>query len=187
MRIIESKLLFDGWTKFLSLIVEAPDGHRMQREVLDHGESACVLPYDPDRGLAMMVTQQRVPALYLGHHSPLMEAIAGRLEEQETPAESIRREAEEEAGLKLRDLEHVSTCWASPGVLTERLHLYLSAYSAADRIGPGGGRAEEMEEIHVEEVALSELAKLADRGQLEDAKTLLLVQTLRLRRAALFA
>ena len=38
MRIKESTLLFDGWTRFLILEVEGPDGQRMTREVLDHGE-----------------------------------------------------------------------------------------------------------------------------------------------------
>ena len=102
-------------------------------------------------------------------------------------AESIRREAEEEAGLRLGALEPVVTCWASPGVSTERFTLYLSAYVAADRTGPGGGRAEELENIEVKELSLAELARRADQAAITDAKTLLLVQTLRLRRPDLFS
>jgi len=186
MRIKESTLLFDGWTRFVILAVEGPDGQRMTREVLDHGESACVLPYDVERRVALLVSQMRVPQLYLGLHEPSLEAIAGRLEPDETAAESIRREAEEEAGLRLGALELVVTCWASPGVSTERFSLYLSAYGAADRTGPGGGRADELEDIEVKEVPLAELAQRADRAAITDAKTLLLVQTLRLRRPDLF-
>ena len=104
MRIKESTLLFDGWTRFLTLEVEGPDGHRLTREVLDHGESACVLPYDVERRVALLVSQERVPQLYLGQHGPSLEAIAGRLEPDETAAESIRREAEEEAGLTIHPL-----------------------------------------------------------------------------------
>ena len=155
----------------------------VSREVLDHGESACVLPYDVERRVALLVSQERVPQLYLGQHGPSLEAIAGRLEPDETAAESIRREAEEEAGLRLGALEQVVTCWASPGVSTER---YLSAYVEADRTGPGGGRADELEDIEVEELSLSELARRADQAAITDAKTLLLVQTLRLRRPDLF-
>jgi nudix-type nucleoside diphosphatase (YffH/AdpP family) len=186
MRIRESKLLFDGWTRFLTLEVESPDGHRMTRAVLDHGESACVLPYDLDRRVALLVRQQRVPQLYLGQHEPSLEAIAGRLEPDETAEESIRREAEEEAGLRLGALEHVATCWVSPGVSTERFNLYLSAYSPADRIGAGGGRADELESIEVKELPLSELKRRADEAAIEDAKTLLLIQALRLRLPDLF-
>jgi nudix-type nucleoside diphosphatase (YffH/AdpP family) len=187
MRIRESKRIYDGWTRFLILEVESPDGHRMTRAVLDHGESACVLPYDSTRCTALLVAQQRVPQLYLGQPEPSLEAIAGRLEPDEAVEESIGREAEEEAGLRLLELEPVATCWASPGVSTERIHLYLAAYSPADRTGPGGGRAEELENIEVKEMALPELARRADLGSITDAKTMLLIQTLRLRRPHLFA
>jgi 8-oxo-dGTP pyrophosphatase MutT (NUDIX family) len=112
--------------------------------------------------------------------------IAGRLEPDESAEESIRREAEEEAGLRLGPLELVASCWASPGVSTERFSLYLGAYSVADRIGRGGGRADELENIEVKELALSELARRADQAAIKDAKTLLLIQTLRLRRPDLF-
>ncbi len=121
MRIRESKLIYDGWTRFLVLEVEGPDGQRVTKAVLDHGESACVLPYDSERRTALLVGQQRVPQLYLGQAEPSLEAIAGRLEPDEAVEESIRREAEEEAGLRLRELEKVATCWASPGVSTERI------------------------------------------------------------------
>jgi nudix-type nucleoside diphosphatase (YffH/AdpP family) len=158
----------------------------MSRAVLDHGESACVLSYDVDRRVALLVSQERVPLFYLGLEEPSLEVIAGRLEPDESAEESIRREAEEEAGLRLGALELVASCWASPGVSTERFTLYLAAYSVADRIGQGGGKADELEDIDVKELALSELARRADQAAIKDAKTLLLIQTLRLRRPDLF-
>jgi nudix-type nucleoside diphosphatase (YffH/AdpP family) len=184
-RIAETKVVYEGWTKFLQVTMRHADGRSKERAILDHGDSACVLPYDPERRMALMVRQVRVPLLHLGHGDPTTEAIAGRVED-EAPADCIRREAEEEAGLRIRELEFVAACWASPGVSTERFHLYLAAYSSADRTGRGGGRADELEEITVAEIALSDLARSADEGRIGDAKTLLLVQTLRLRRPDLF-
>ena len=55
-----------------------------------------------------------------------------------------------------------------------------------NRIGNGGSRADEFEDITVREIALSELAQLVDKGLLTDTKSFLLVQTLRLRRPDLF-
>jgi nudix-type nucleoside diphosphatase (YffH/AdpP family) len=185
MHIVEAKALFEGWTKFIAVTLRQPDGRSAQRAVLDHGASVCVLPYDPERRLALVVCQTRVPLLYLGDRERLMEAIAGRIED-ETPLDSVRREAEEEAGLRIREFGHVGTCWVSPGVSTERVYLYLAAYSAADRVGPGGGRVDEFEDITVREISLSKLAQLADQGGIKDTKTLLLAQTLRLRRPDLF-
>jgi len=185
MRIVETKVLFEGWTKFVAVTLRQPDGRSAERAVLDHGAAVCVLPYDPERRLALVVCQTRVPLLYLGDRERLMEAIAGRIED-ETPLDTVRREAEEEAGLRIREVGHVATCWLSPGVSTERLYLYLAAYSPVDRASPGGGRADEFEDITVREISLSELAQLADQGGIRDAKTLLLVQTLRLRLPDLF-
>jgi nudix-type nucleoside diphosphatase (YffH/AdpP family) len=185
MRIVGRKVLFEGWTKFLAVTLQRPDGRSTERAVLDHGASVCVLPYDPERRLALVVCQPRIPLLYLGCPEQLMEAIAGRVE-GEQPPEAVRREAMEEAGLRIRDLEFVATCWSSPGVSTERFHLYLAPYSLDDRIGKGGGRADEFEDIIVREIALSKLAQFVDKGLLTDSKSFLLVQTLRLRRPDLF-
>ena len=74
-----------------------------------------------------------------------------------------------------------------PGVSTERMHLYLAPYGEADRAGPGGGVPDEHEHTTVVEMALGALAAMADSGRLDDMKTLVLVQTLRLRRPDLFA
>jgi nudix-type nucleoside diphosphatase (YffH/AdpP family) len=185
MRIVDAKPLFQGWTKFWAVTVQQFDGRSMERAVLDHGASACVLSYDPARRRALVVYQTRVPLLYVGCHERLMEAIAGRIENEE-PLDAIRREAMEEAGVRLRELEYIATCWSSPGVSTERWYLYLGTYSPADRVGPGGGRLDELEDIVVREISLFGLARITDQADMGDAKTLLLVQALRLRRPDLF-
>jgi nudix-type nucleoside diphosphatase (YffH/AdpP family) len=183
MRIVETKVLFEGWTKFLAVTLPGPKGRLLERVVLDHGASVCVLVYDPDRRLALMMCQARVPLLYLGYLEQLMEA--GGHVEDEQPLETVRREAMEEAGLRVREVEHIGVFWSSPGVSTERFHLYLTPYSPDDRVTDGGG-ADEFEDITIREIALSALVQLADSGRLADTKTLLLVQTLRLRRPDLF-
>jgi nudix-type nucleoside diphosphatase (YffH/AdpP family) len=185
MRIVKTKTLFEGWTKFAAVTLQQSDGRSTERAVLDHGAAACVLPYDPERRSALVVYQMRVPLLYLGCRERLLEAIAGRIENEE-PLDAIRREAMEEAGVRIRELEHIGTCWLSPGVSTERLYLYLGTYSPADRVGPGGGRVDEFEDIVVREISLSELARITNRADFGDAKTLLLLQALRLRRPDLF-
>jgi 8-oxo-dGTP pyrophosphatase MutT (NUDIX family) len=116
----------------------------------------------------------------------MLETIAGRLEGDEPPSEEARREAEEEAGLNLGELEHVVTVWASPEISTERTTLFLAAYTEVNRAAEGGGLAEEHESVTPVEVPLADLARMADAGQLIDMKTMLLVQTLRLRQPALF-
>jgi nudix-type nucleoside diphosphatase (YffH/AdpP family) len=185
-QIASTDILHAGRSKFLILTVRLPDGQTMRREVEDHGAAVCVLPYNSERRTAILVRQFRAPVFLAAQQDDMLEAIAGIVESTD-PKECGRREAWEEAGLRLKTLEHVGTVWTMPGVSTERMHLYLAACRDSDRAGPGGGLAGEHENTTVDELPLRELAARADAGRLDDMKTMLLVQTLRLRRPDLFA
>jgi nudix-type nucleoside diphosphatase (YffH/AdpP family) len=128
-----------------------------------------------------------VPVFLATGGDETLEAIAGIVEGNEEPTACARREAYEEAGLRLEVLEHVASAWTMPGVSTERMHFYLAPYTPADRAAAGGGLAAENERITVVEITLAELAGLADSARLDDMKALMLMQTLRLRRPDLFA
>ncbi len=175
-----------GWASFHIATVRLPDGVEIRREIEEHGPAVAVLPYDPERGVALLVRQFRTPAFHAAGQEAVLECPAGLLEEADAEA-GARREAEEEVGLALGPLESVGLVWSMPGVSTERMHLFLAAFSEADRRGNGGGLAHENERIEVVEVALPDLARIAETGALDDMKTLCLYQALRLRRPDLFA
>jgi nudix-type nucleoside diphosphatase (YffH/AdpP family) len=186
VEILSEQPLSEGYIKLLKLRVRLPDGAEVDREVETHGDAATVLPYDPDRKVALVVSSPRIPILKAtGRDLRLLEAPAGMLEGME-PEATVRKEAMEEAGLKLREVEKVAWCWSRPGVSTERVSLYLAAYSPADRVGQGGGAEAEHENITVREVPLSELWALAGGGHAVDLKTFALLQALRLKRPELF-
>ncbi len=174
-----------GWSDYYIATVRTPEGEEIRREVEDHGEAVAVLPYDPGRRVAMLASQFRTAVLHASGRQSLLEAPAGLLDGTD-PEEDARREAMEEVGLRLGDLERVATIWSMPGVSTERIHLFLAAYAGGDVAGEGGGLAEEHEHIEPMELPLADLAAMADAGRLVDGKTLILVQTLRLRRPELF-
>jgi len=73
-----------------------------------------------------------------------------------------------------------------PGISTERMHFYLAVYTGEARSEVRGGLASEDEETIAVEIGLAELARMAKEGTLADVKTLLALQTLRLRRPHLF-
>jgi nudix-type nucleoside diphosphatase (YffH/AdpP family) len=183
-KIISRERVYDGWYKLDRLRVCMPDGQTVERHVEDHGSAAAVLAYDPDRRTALLVSMPRA-ALLLSGAPDLLEAIAGNLDGMGA-ASAARREAMEEAGVRLGDLEMIANVWSLPALSTERLQLFLAPYHLDDCVGTGGGLANEGEHIRVHEVPLKELAAAADGGTLTDAKTLLLVQTLRIRRPRLF-
>jgi nudix-type nucleoside diphosphatase (YffH/AdpP family) len=186
IRIIKLDTVHSGWAKFHVATIELPDGTTVRREIEDHGRSACVLAYDPQRRTALLVKQLRAPVLLAGGPEETLEAIAGIVDDDD-PALTARSEALEEGGLRLGVLDHVMTGWSMPGISTERMDFYLSVYSEKDRVAQGGGRADEHETLTVVELPLAELARMANAGRLTDVKTFALVQTLRLRRPELFA
>jgi len=151
----------------------------MSRETYDRGNGAAILPYDPSRRTVLLVRQFRYPAYVNGHQAPMIEAIAGLLDEND-PLTAIGHEAEEEAGYRLRAPRRVFEAYMSPGAVTERLTFFIAEYSLDDRIGTGGGLHGEGEDIEVLEPAFDEaLAMIAD-GRIVDAKTIMLLQHLRL-------
>ena len=179
-------LAHDGWLKIRVATLAGDDGVAFTREIEDHGPAVAVLPYDPERRVALLVQLPRAPLLLMGAASDVLEAPAGLREDGEDPAGCARREALEEVGVTLGPLEEAGHTWSMCGVSTERMHLFLAPYRIEDRTAEGGGLAEEHENITVVEVPLAELRDRAERNALDDMKTLCLVQTLRLRRPELF-
>lgn len=149
------------------------------RQTYDRGDGAAILPYDPVRGTVLLVRQFRLPAYVTGHSEPLIEACAGLLD-RDDPETCIRKETEEEMGYRLGWVRRVFDIYMSPGSVTERLSLFVAAYSEADRLHAGGGDVAEGEDIEVLEPTLeAALAMVAD-GRIIDAKTIILLQHLKL-------
>ncbi len=184
-RILSQVLERDGHAKIYKVRLRLEDGAEVERDVEHHGEAVAVLPYDPARRVAMLIRVMRPPALVAAGLADLLEAPAGMIEKG-SPADTVRREAREEVGLQLGELDHIARVWTSPGVSTERLDLYLAIYSEADRVSGGGGSAREHENITVLEISLPSLWSMVEKAEIEDHKLLTLALVLKLRRPELF-
>ena len=149
------------------------------REVYDRGNGAAILPIDPARGTVLLIRQFRMPAYVNGHDGWLIEACAGLLDDQDAEA-AIRKEAEEELGYRIGDIERVFDVYMSPGSVTERLALFTARYTPADRISAGGGSPHEGEDIEVLELPLAEALAMVKRGEIIDGKTVMLLQHIEL-------
>jgi nudix-type nucleoside diphosphatase (YffH/AdpP family) len=154
----------------------------LEREVYRNGRGAAVLPFDPRRGTVLLTRQFRIAAHLNGDPAWLVEACAGVVEDDRSPEDTVRREAEQETGYRLRALREAFVLYASPGACAEKLHLFLAEYGPGDREGGGGGLREEGEEIEVIETPLEEAWAMVRRGDIMDAKTVLLLQLLLLSR-----
>ena len=185
VRILEAKLLADDWAKLTKYTIDyrrRDGGHETQiRQVYDRGNGACILPYDPDRGTVLLVRQFRMPVWVNtgGGPSRLIEACAGLLDDLD-PEAAIRREAEEELGCRLGAITRVLDVFMSPGSVSERLAFFTARYSPVDRVFEGGGKPEEGEDIEVLEPTLDEALDLIRKGDIVDAKTIILLWHLKL-------
>jgi len=145
------------------------------REVYDTGDGAAILLYDPDRARVVLVRQFRAPAFLSGGRQGLIEVCAGRLEGADAEARIVK-EAEEETGFAVRDPQRLFEAYMSPGYFCERLTFFVAQYEPKDRTGDGGGLEEEGEDIEVLEPTLDEALAMIERGEIIDAKTILLLQ-----------
>ena len=181
----ERILLSESWGKLHKNIFDyrRSDGtwQTQTRETYDRGDGAAVLPYDPDRNTVLLIRQFRFPAWVRGHHEPLVEVCAGLLDADD-PVTCIKKEAEEELGVTLEAPVRVMVPFMSPGSVVEQLHLFVARYSPRDRTGEGGGEAHEGEDIEVIELPFAEALAMIDDGRICDAKTILLLQHVALKR-----
>jgi nudix-type nucleoside diphosphatase (YffH/AdpP family) len=179
VRVTDVELVASAWHVLRRTTLEYQDAKgdwsTQQRETYDRGNGATVLLYQPDQRTVLLTRQFRFPVYVNGHpDGMLIEAAAGLLDEDD-PETAIRREAAEETGVQIGDLQHVYDVFMSPGSVTERLHFYAAPFTAATRTAEGGGLADEGEEIDVLEIPFDDALAMIRDGRICDAKTIMLL------------
>lgn len=185
VRIVDVELVAAAWHVLRRTTFELrhADGSwtREQRETYDRGNGATILLHDTARGTVLLSRQFRFPVYVNGHpDGMLLETAAGLLDDDD-PQTAIRREAEEELGVTLGELEHVFDVFMSPGSVTERIHFYAAPYTPESRTAEGGGLADDGEDIDVVELPFDRALAMVDDGTIADAKTIMLLQWAALR------
>jgi nudix-type nucleoside diphosphatase (YffH/AdpP family) len=184
INILTTRTIYQGWLNLLLVDMRAADGTLFTRHVVDMKRAVSLLPYDPDRRTALLVSMPRTPVMLAGLPD-MLEAIAGVLEDE--PADCARREALEEAGVRLGDLHHIGQIWSIPAVTSEKIDYFLAEYRAGDRVEAGGGLIDEQENITVHELTLDDLWTRLANKEIADGKLAILLMALRLRRPDLFS
>lgn len=184
VKILDTTILSDNWYVLKKITYEyyKKDGTRLEqsREAYDRGNGATILLYNTEFNNVILTRQFRLPTFINGNASGMMiEACAGLLDE-DNAEDCIRRETEEETGYKISEVKKIYEAYMSPGSVTEILHFFIAAYQKEMKVSEGGGLASEEENIEVLEVHIEDALKMILAGEIKDAKTIMLIQYLRL-------
>jgi ADP-ribose pyrophosphatase len=137
-----------------------PDGQTIRRDVVLHPGAVVILPVI-DKGHVCLLRNHR---WVVGE--TLWELPAGTLEPGEELEPAARRELLEETGYAAERWRSLGYLFASPGVLDEKLHLFV-----AEDLTPGPNRPEADEELEPVTVPFDEAIRMCLDGRIKDAKT----------------
>lgn len=139
-----------------------PDGQTVQRDVVLHPGAVAILPLVDAEHICLVRNHRPIVA------ATLLEVPAGTLEPGESPLAAAARELAEETGYRAGRWRKLAEFIPSPGVLSERTHLFL-----AQDLTPGPLRLEKDEELEPQIVLWQEALSWAVEGTICDAKTLI--------------
>jgi nudix-type nucleoside diphosphatase (YffH/AdpP family) len=159
---LSSRRLYEGAVVRLRVDrVRMASGREAVREVVEHIGAVVIVAVNGE-GQVLLVRQYRHPT-----GRSLLELPAGTLDRDEEPEACAARELEEETGFRAGRLQRLGGFFVSPGYSTEHIHAYL-----ATDLEPGRAGGDDDEEIEVLALPLAEVLRLAEAGELEDAKSL---------------
>lgn len=182
---LTQKILYKG---FFSLIeyqfqYKKFDGSISQitkREILERGHAVVLLAYDAHRDSVVLIEQIRIATIDTLDSPWLLELIAGMIDHQgESVEEVARREAFEEAGIRIGRCKPVLSYYASPGGLTEKLHILVGEVDSTTAKGIHG-LEEESEDIKVHVVTRDQAYQWLEQGLICNAASVIALQWLQL-------
>lgn len=140
--------------------VTLPNGKQSKREVVEHGGAVAVVAMKDDETV-LMVRQFRLPA-----GGPLLEIVAGGIDEGEAPEEAARRELAEEIGMVPGTLTFLYEAFVAPGYTTEKIYGYL-----ARDLREAPEEPDEDEFVELVSMRLDDAFAAIASGEIQDMKT----------------
>ena len=136
---LKHKLFAGGWST------------PIQREMFERGHAVALLPYDPVTDEFVLIQQFRLGAMATCDNPWLVEVIAGMIEEGYSAEEVCHKEAMEVAGIRLTDLQKVTSYLSSPGGTTERIDIFMARTDSTVAVGLHGcdNEAEDIKVLRV--------------------------------------
>ncbi|TLP80270.1 GDP-mannose pyrophosphatase NudK [Maribacter sp. ACAM166] len=177
---IQREILSDNWYTLnkYTFKYQKPDGswETQKREAYDRGNGAAILLYNSKKSSVVLTKQFRMPTYVNGNDDGMMIEVCAGLLDGDNPADCVRKETEEETGYKISNVKKVMQPYMSPGSVTEILYLFVGEYDESMKVSEGGGAENETENIEVLELDFNKAMDMVDTGDINDAKTIMLLQ-----------
>lgn len=157
----DGEILFEA-TRFrvVRRVERHADGER-RREIVEHPGSVVVVPMVSDDEVCL------VEVVRVAVGETLLELPAGTLDRVESLEAAAARELAEETGYRAARIVPAGEFWMSPGILRERMHLFV-----ADGLVPGPQDLEPGEQIRTRVVGFQRAVGMCLDGTIADAKTI---------------
>jgi len=136
-------------------------GKTIRRDAILHPGAVVILPV-LDRDHVVLLRNHRFVI-----DETLWELPAGTVEPNEPLQTCAERELAEETGYVANKWGSLGYLYASPGVLDEKLHLFV-----AEELTPGQANPEPDEQLHPVTVRFDEAIRMCLAGEIKDAKTI---------------
>lgn len=133
------------------------------RETIVHPGSVVLIPVLNEKTKKIVLVKQFRYAI----NKYILELPAGTLKRNESPFVCAKRELEEETGYKAGKLKKISEFYPSPGIMSEKMHLFLATNLIKSR-----QKLDTDEDIKIVKIKLSKALKMVQTGRIIDAKTI---------------
>ena len=158
----QRKLIYQGKVvRVEQALTVLPNGHEFEMEVVQHPGGAAMVALNDAKEICLLKHYRCVLDQWL------WELPAGKIDNREDPLDTAQRELVEEVGLTAQQWQDLGVCISSPGVFTERVHLFLAT---GLKSVPSAAEDDEVFELHW--LPLRTAWEMLLQGEIEDAKTI---------------
>jgi len=178
LEIVQEKRCYAGFSEVKEFQLHFPlfqggMSHAVHRELILRPSAVGVVLVDLKREKVVLIEQFRIGALSHVDGPWLLELATGVIDKGEDPETAAYREVKEETGCEILSMVPICTYLTTPGIASEKIHLYCGLVDAPLENGTICGLEEEGENIKVWTFSFQEAFGLLAAGKIVSSPTMI--------------